>query len=123
IRPSTGTLYSEDFNLELARNSSAAPQSRFSRSVVLAGIGMVGGGRSTVPLLRESTVYRFGLRCAAGTRRGGLRRAWQDESCPTLPTGQEAGPTGARTSQAAPLGSGKRAAEEGFQTRKALGGG
>src|ERR1035438_4667357 len=39
MSPSTGTLYSEDFSLELARNSSAAPQRRFSSSVVLAGMG------------------------------------------------------------------------------------
>src|SRR5260370_10955249 len=40
INPSTGTLYSDDFNLELARSSSAAPHRRFSSSVVLAGIDL-----------------------------------------------------------------------------------
>src|ERR1039457_808302 len=38
MRPRTGTEYSDDFSFELARSSSAAPQRRFSSSVVLAGM-------------------------------------------------------------------------------------
>ena len=37
ISPSTGTLYSEDFSLEFARSSSAAPHRRFSSSVAYSG--------------------------------------------------------------------------------------
>jgi hypothetical protein len=37
-QPNTGIEYSDDFNLELARRSSAASHRRFSISVVLAGI-------------------------------------------------------------------------------------
>jgi len=37
MRPSTGVEYSDDRSFEFARNSSAASQSRFSRSVVLVG--------------------------------------------------------------------------------------
>src|SRR6266446_10565306 len=40
INPRTGTEYSEDFSLEFARSSSAAPHRRFSSSVVFAGISM-----------------------------------------------------------------------------------
>ena len=46
----TGTEYSEAFNLELARRSSAASQSFFSISVVLAGI-VVAPGERTVRVL------------------------------------------------------------------------
>src|ERR1035441_3083257 len=38
MSPRTGTEYSDDFNFELARNSSAAPHRRFSSSVVFAGM-------------------------------------------------------------------------------------
>ena len=40
ISPSTGTEYSDDLSLELARSSSAASQRRFSISVWFAGIGV-----------------------------------------------------------------------------------
>ena len=38
MRPRTGTLYSDDFSFEFARSSSAAPQSRRSKSPLFAGI-------------------------------------------------------------------------------------
>src|SRR5712671_6962875 len=42
MRPRTGTEYSDDFSLELARSSSAAPHRRFSSSVVFAGMAFNG---------------------------------------------------------------------------------
>lgn len=56
IRPSTGTEYSDDFSFEFARSSSAAPQRRFSSSVVLAGISLPATGTGCGAGFHESIV-------------------------------------------------------------------
>lgn len=43
IRPRTGTAYSDDLSLELARSSLAMDQRRFSIAVVLAGMVLLSG--------------------------------------------------------------------------------